>query len=311
MPGKTSTTTPPTCLLRIHEQLFEMGLYLGDMSFQDKVHWMNNGRADRLALVNPLELGDADQHLPSSSPDDTFELAPISAVVQIDNNNFWLMADTNFCGLTKICLDYTVIKPSCVCHMPEAAPFMADWRSVMDNLCWLQDQIAMPNLMCHVLFEALDVDELNMKEAASEEQSDKKENIEGLDGISLIDNWPEFSDAARGGLDSIRQMHWIIPIPAYDIEGKLIDPCCYHHHLESALAEVHFNISHWSISRNGVPGKDVYTADIVCIHVLTPPHASAASHSSLKRKMSAYLHPMNRRHQKCQTLKKGAEQICD
>ncbi|KAL4064818.1 hypothetical protein V8B97DRAFT_2025921 [Scleroderma yunnanense] len=209
-----------------------MGLYLGDMSFQDKVHWVCNGRADRLALVNPPE-----------------SVGPILAVVQIDNNDFWLTADVNFHGLTEICLDYAVIKPSCVCHMPEAAPFTADWGSVTDNLHWLQDQIATPKFgmkqglfvtagkcvpqfkMHHVLFEALDIDELTMKEAASKEQSGKKENIE-----------------------------W-----------KLIDPCCYHCHLEGALAEVHFNLSHWSISRNGVPGKDVYTADI--------------------RKVSAYLHP--------------------
>ena len=112
-----------------------------------------------------------------------------------------------------------------------------------------------------------------------------------LDTIFSIENWPAFSDAARGGLDSIRQTHQVIPIPAYDIEGKLIDPHFYCHHLEGAVTEIHFNLSHWSITRQGVPGKDVYTADIVMIQVLAPPCASATPHTPLKRKVSAYIHP--------------------
>jgi len=113
----------------------------------------------------------------------------------------------------------------------------------------------------------------------------------GLDGIFSIENWPAFSDAARGGLDSIRQTHRVIPVPAYDLEGKLIDPCYYRRHLEGALAEVHFNLSHWSIAKQGVPGKDVYTADIVLIRVIAPPRATATPRTPLKRKVSAFIHP--------------------
>jgi len=113
----------------------------------------------------------------------------------------------------------------------------------------------------------------------------------GLDGIFSIENWPAFSDAARGGLDSIRQIHCVIPVPAYDLEGKLIDPCYYHRHLEGALAEVHFNLSHWSIAKQGVLGKDVYTADIVLIRVIAPPRATATPRTPLKRKVSAFIHP--------------------
>jgi len=85
--------------------------------------------------------------------------------------------------------------------------------------------------------------------------------------------------------------HRVIPIPAYDIEGKLIDPRYYRRHLEGAVAEVHFNLSHWSISRHGVPGKDVYTADMVLIRVLTPPRAYSIPRTPLKRKVSAFIHP--------------------
>jgi len=112
-----------------------------------------------------------------------------------------------------------------------------------------------------------------------------------LDAIFSIENWPDFTDATRGGPDSIRQTHWVIPIPAYDIEGKLIDLHYYCHHLEGAVAEVHFNLSHWAISRHGVPGKDVYTADMVLIRILTPPRAYSIPRTPLKRKVSAFIHP--------------------
>ena len=115
--------------------------------------------------------------------------------------------------------------------------------------------------------------------------------VASLNAIFCIENWPAFSDAARGGLDSIRQTHRVIPIPAYDVEGKLIDPHYHCRHLEGALAEVHFNLTHWSISRQGVPGKDVYTADIALIRVLVPPRAAATPCTPLKRKVSAFIHP--------------------
>ena len=83
----------------------------------------------------------------------------------------------------------------------------------------------------------------------------------------------------------------MIPVPAYDLEGKLIDPRCYRRHLEGALAEERFNLSHWSIAKQGVPGKDVYTADIVLIRVIAPPCATATPRTPLKRKVSAFIHP--------------------
>ena len=87
------------------------------------------------------------------------------------------------------------------------------------------------------------------------------------------------------------QTHRVIPIPAYDITGKLIDPHYYHRHLEGAIVEAHFNLSHWAISQQGIPGKDVYMADIVMLHVIVPPRASAMPRTPTKRKVSAYIHP--------------------
>jgi len=139
-------TIPSTCFPAIRKRLVETGFYLGDISFQDNVHWVRDGRADRL-VVRPVQpSGDAGEHLPSPPPDDSsFDLAPISAVIQIDSNDYWLMADANYRAPMEICPDFAIIKPSCIGHMPDTAPFTADWGNVTDNLCWLQDGIATPN----------------------------------------------------------------------------------------------------------------------------------------------------------------------
>ncbi|KAI5988492.1 hypothetical protein F5J12DRAFT_898182 [Pisolithus orientalis] len=256
-----------------------------------------------------LEKGGARKHLPSPPHDDSSsDLAPISTIIQINSNDYWLIADANYCGPGEIWPEFAIIKLSCVVQMPNITPFTTDWANVMDNLCWLQDAIAMPKFtmkqglfttagpcgpcfrLHHVLFKALDTDNLATWDGAGSGAQSNKDKTNDLDPIFSIENWPTFSDAARGGLDSIRQMHWVIPIPAYDLEGKLIDPCFYHCYLEGAVVELHFNLSHWSILRQGIPGKDVYTADIVMMHVLVPPHASATPCTPLKRKVSAYIH---------------------
>ncbi|KIO14778.1 hypothetical protein M404DRAFT_17638 [Pisolithus tinctorius Marx 270] len=310
MPGKPAKPNTPTCFVQAHQRLIETGLYLGDMSFQDSVRWVRDGRADRLAIKPAEPQGGARKRLPSPPPDDSsFDLAPISAVVQIDSNDYWLTADANYHGPSEIWPDFAIIKLSCVVQMPNVTPFTADWANVTDNLRWLQDAIAMPKFtmkqglfttagpcgprfrLRHVLFKALDADDLAAQDGAGSGAQSDKDETNDLDPIFSIENWPTFSDAARGGLDSIRQTHQVIPIPAYDLEGKLIDPRFYRRYLEGAVVELHFNLSHWSISRQGIPGKDVYTADIVMMHVLVPPHASVTPRTPLKRKVSAYIHP--------------------
>ena len=145
MPGQLSKPIPPTRFPGICDCLVETGLYLGDMSFQDNVHWVRDGRADRLAIKPAEPQGKVGQRLPSPPLDDApFNLAPISAVVQIDNNDYWLTVDANYRAPTEICPDYALIKPSCTVHMPDVTPFTADWVNVVDNLRWVQDSIATP-----------------------------------------------------------------------------------------------------------------------------------------------------------------------
>jgi len=145
MPGKSSKPISPTRFDGIRDRLVKTGLYLGDMSFRDSVHWVRDGHADRL-VTKPAEPQDNTGKCPPSPPPDdgSFDLAPISAVVQIDNNDYWLTADANYRGPSEIWPDFAIIKPSCVVQMPDVAPFTGDWANVTDNLRWLQDKIATP-----------------------------------------------------------------------------------------------------------------------------------------------------------------------
>ena len=69
MPAQLSKLTPATRLFSTRERLVDTGLYLGHMSLRDSVHWVRDGRADRLAikLAEPSDVG---KRLPSPPDDD-------------------------------------------------------------------------------------------------------------------------------------------------------------------------------------------------------------------------------------------------
>ena len=61
----------------------------------------------------------------------------------------------------------------------------------------------------------------------------------------------------------------MVLVPVYSMDGKLIKPSEYHCYLEETLVELYFALNHWSIARkNGNPGNDVYSADIVMIQYM-------------------------------------------
>jgi len=96
-------------------------------------------------------------------------------------------------------------------------------------------------------------------------------------------------ESAQPELEELKATHQLVPIPAYDVCGKLIKPDAYRRSLANALVELHFSLSHWPIGgKRGVPGYDVYTAEIQMIHVIAPPRATVTS-TPRKRKISLYV----------------------
>ena len=63
-----------------------------------------------------------------------------------------------------------------------------------------------------------------------------------------------------------------IPIPAYDVDGRLIEPDRYSELLQGATVEVEFNLLHWAFAaKTGEPARDAFVAEIERLRVLDPP----------------------------------------
>jgi len=100
---------------------------------------------------------------------------------------------------------------------------------------------------------------------------------------------------AKKGLNSIKDTHSIIPVPAYDKKDKIIEPSRYREYLAGAVVELYMNLSHWSFPANGDdPASDTYTADIFAICPLEDPNVRniITTPSPPKRKTFA-INPMS------------------
>ena len=90
MPVSQPSPTASTRFLDIRKRLLDTGLYLGDRLLQNNVHWVRDGRADRLAIKVTKPKGSEDGKealpaLPSPPPGNgSFDFALISAIVEID-----------------------------------------------------------------------------------------------------------------------------------------------------------------------------------------------------------------------------------
>lgn len=64
-------------------------------------------------------------------------------------------------------------------------------------------------------------------------------------------NWP-VSAKQRPLFDDLcdRRTHMVQPLPAYDIDRKLIDPCLYERELRGAVVEVHFTLEHFRFAKD-------------------------------------------------------------
>jgi hypothetical protein len=89
------------------------------------------------------------------------------------------------------------------------------------------------------------------------------------DDIAILANWP-VADRCTHALQRIISdgMHNVNPIPAYDINNKLILPKNYTRNLSGAIAEVHFAIVHHHLENKKC---SMFTAVLRELKVLRPP----------------------------------------
>ena len=98
-----------------------------------------------------------------------------------------------------------------------------------------------------------------------------------------IENWPVKSQAATEALPALSKTHKVVAVPAYDMNGDLIHPLFYRTRLSGAVAEIAFELSHWSMrSRGAEPACDTFAADLVAVRILLPPKLVAVTPWSRK-----------------------------
>jgi hypothetical protein len=96
-----------------------------------------------------------------------------------------------------------------------------------------------------------------------------------------ITNWP-VSERCQSALEELEDSHVVNPIPAFDIDHKLIDPNEYTTKLCGALVEIHFAIVHHQIKS---ANKSIFNAILRELIVLRPPITNIRS--PIKRKIGA------------------------
>ncbi|KAF4567154.1 hypothetical protein EYR40_006148 [Pleurotus pulmonarius] len=304
-------------------------LYLGDIQLRSTVQWQKRGKGSILTssrivdeaeaeaikadLPPDVELKHCSVDLPTGSlpPEEPSNLAHkyevtepaiLTTVVRLHNDDFFFTSDANYRGPTQFTPNLGKVRATCLGGNPQLGPFEDDYSTVIENLEWLQEQIAHPELqerkgllfpgpprikVRHLLFET---------KAADHNDSD----ADTLAPEFRIDAWPTHSEEAARELEQLKHTHDVIPIPAYNKDGTLINPNNYRKALQGAVVEVRFGLRYYAITPGSKSSRmpvtahsnafNSFTADLVDMMVLVPPTASPAFSSPRKRKVSM-LHP--------------------
>ena len=90
--------------------------------------------------------------------------------------------------------------------------------------------------------------------------------------------WPAIHPEAEEAKKGIASTHRVVPLPAYDTKGNLIEPRRYRDALPGAMVRVNFTLSHWHFP--ALDPHHTFVADIVSVRILVDP----APQSAPKRK---------------------------
>ncbi|KIK29100.1 hypothetical protein PISMIDRAFT_89656 [Pisolithus microcarpus 441] len=271
------TPNPPTSpsVGTAHERLLHSGSYLGDASICANFQWLHEGRGHMLVHVPEA----ASEVIPLSLPKDP---AILSAIVRIDRDDFWLMADGGYHGPNKVCKDILDVKPSCALSDPGFEPVMSDFPIVLQTLEQFTQRCVTLGFSSGKSFFSIDHNGLScfkLRHKLFEVHSHRPGTSHSLlagEPFSF-EHWPLTKERNHAELLALKNTYRILPptdyisrlpLPAYNVTGDLIQPSAYRHSLQGAVAEIHFNLLHWGI---GGAKHNVYGGRIVLICVLVPP----------------------------------------
>ena len=144
----TSSDVLRTKLDTTRNGLLTSGLYLGDRNFEiDQVIWRRIGNGNCLVTkesADAVDAASAHWHAAhtateTSSREDNilapeYDLAVLSAVVHISDDDFWMTSCGNWRGPSQYCPKFSDIKLTCTGKSPLETPFREDFPSVLINL---------------------------------------------------------------------------------------------------------------------------------------------------------------------------------
>lgn len=306
----TTSPSPASRLVNARNRLMGSGCYLGDTTITANFEWVREGRGHVLVCVPPTQNDDpptATGHDTSVDDKDvdsgTSPAAPLtpplcavlSAIVRVDQEDFWLTPDGGYQGPNGVWKEFLDVKPSCALANPGVEPVMSDFPVTLHMLQSFTQRCVTPGFssgksffssdehgptrfkLRHNLFERIEAD------VDGEVSSQSTTSTAASDPFSF-ELWPLTKERTRAELLGLKASHRILPLPAYDLAGDLIRPSAYRRSLQGAIVEVHFTLSHWGIAG---AKRDVYGGVIQLIRVLVPP--TPTSVTTRKRKLALHI----------------------
>ena len=154
-PRKNVGPTPSPDALRtkfdgIREGLLTSHFYLGHQNFEtDQVIWRRIGIDNCLVTKESADAVDAAHAVAAptaettlgelSTPTPEYDLAVLSAVVHISDDDFWVTSCGNWKGASQYCPKFSDLKLTCTGKSPSETPFREDFPTVVTNLTALTD----------------------------------------------------------------------------------------------------------------------------------------------------------------------------
>ena len=161
-----------------HVNLLTSGLYLGNNHFKiDDVTWQQIGFNTCLITKESAIARNASNTMlgEMASAEDTtqtvtgdYELAVLLAIIQISDQDFWMMPDGNWRGPNQYCPTFADLKLTCTGKTLTSTPFEEDFMTVLTNVTTLMNLSARFGMQrglfikqpperkikfCHVLFK--------------------------------------------------------------------------------------------------------------------------------------------------------------
>ena len=127
----------------IRDGLLDSGLYLGDKNFEiDKVVWKRIGNDNCLVTKKSADAVEAAHAARETTFEEDckfplipeYDLAVLSAVVHITNDDYWMTSCGHWNGPHRFCPNFSDVKLTCTGESPSETPFSKDFPTFLANI---------------------------------------------------------------------------------------------------------------------------------------------------------------------------------